>query len=135
MLTRKDLLYIGTYTILICSLLSGSESDIKFIILNLYYLDLKHFVGHGRIYVNKERSIVDLNIYNFNLFSFKWFWSNFKYFCFVACSAWYSNTSVESSQSPKRVFIIYWKGWHDRKHSVWEQGTHLGIQFLINIFN
>ena len=32
MLTRKDLLYIGTYTILICSLLSGSESNIKFII-------------------------------------------------------------------------------------------------------
>ena len=68
---------------------------------------LNIFVGHGKIYVSKEWSIADRNIYNFNWFSFKWFWWNFKYFCFVACSAWYSNTSVESSQSPKRVFIIY----------------------------
>ena len=35
--------------------------------------NLNIFVGYGRVYVNKERSIVDWNIYNFNLFSFKWF--------------------------------------------------------------
>ena len=66
------------------------------------------------------RSIVDRNIYNFNLFSFKWFWWNLKYACLLSVILQYISGIFPLSQKSFHYLL---------KGMTWQEALCLEIRY------